>query len=277
MSQCSAPGGPRGENYYRRRRERFTPAGRREDPLGAGAIGSATRVQSPRTPLDPALDPERKPATLAADTDALIAALEPPGLRELASRGRVQSYRKDVVIIQEGDYGDTLHIILSGRVKVFATGDNDREVVIDTHGPGEFIGEMSLDGGPRSASVITLEPMVCSVVTRVTLRDHIAQHPDFAFELLAKVIRRARRATMNVKNLALLDVYGRVARLLTDLAVDRDGSRVVPERLTHQDIADRVGSSREMISRLFKDLTTGGYLEVQDRTITLRKPLPPAW
>lgn len=214
---------------------------------------------------------------MPADTDALIAALESPNLRELAARGRVQSYRKDVVIIQEGDYGDTLHIILSGRVKVFATGDNDREVVIDTHGPGEFIGEMSLDGGPRSASVITLEPMVCSVVTRVTLRDHIAQHPDFAFDLLAKVIRRARRATMNVKNLALLDVYGRVARLLTDLAVERDGQRVVPERLTHQDIADRVGSSREMISRLFKDLVTGGYLEVQDRLITIRKPLPPAW
>jgi len=211
------------------------------------------------------------------ETEQLIAALKAPGLRELAARGRVQSFRKDVVIIQEGDMGDTLHVLLAGRVKVFATGDNDREVVIDTHGAGEFIGEMSLDGGPRSASVITLEPTVCSIVTRVTLRDHIAQHPEFAFELLAKVIRRARRATMNVKNLALLDVYGRVARLLNDLAVERDGQRVVPERLTHQDIADRVGSSREMISRLFKDLSTGGYLEVQDRLITLRKPLPPAW
>ncbi len=212
-----------------------------------------------------------------ADTDQLIAALQSPSLRELAARGRVQSFRKDVVIIQEGDYGDTLYVILAGRVKVFATGDNDREVVIDTHGPGEYIGEMSLDGGPRSASVITLEPAVCSVATRVTLRDHISKHPDFAFDLLAKVIRRARRATMNVKNLALLDVYGRVARLLTDLTVERDGQRIVPERLTHQDIADRVGSSREMISRLFKDLTTGGYIEVQDRVITLKKPLPPAW
>jgi CRP/FNR family cyclic AMP-dependent transcriptional regulator len=211
------------------------------------------------------------------DPDSLIAALQSPSLRELAARGRVQNFRKDVVIVQEGDYGDTLYIILAGRVKVFATGDNDREVVIDTHGPGEYIGEMSLDGGPRSASVMTLEATVCSIVTRVTLRDHISQHPDFAFDLLAKVIRRARRATMNVKNLALLDVYGRVARLLTELAVDRDGQRIIPERLTHQDVADRVGSSREMISRLFKDLTTGGYIEVQDRLITLRKPLPPAW
>jgi len=213
----------------------------------------------------------------APEAGQLIAALAEPSLRELAARGRIQSFRKDVVIIQEGDYGDTLYVLLAGRVKVFATGENDREVVIDTHGPGEYVGEMALDGGPRSASVITLEPTVCSVVTRVTLRDHITQHPDFAFDLLAKVIRRARRATMNVKNLALLDVYGRVARLLNDLPVEREGQRVVPERLTHQDIAARVGASREMISRLFKDLATGGYIEVQDRLIALKKPLPPAW
>lgn len=211
------------------------------------------------------------------DTQSLITALDSPALRELATRGRIQSFRKDVVIIQEGDYGDTLYVILAGRVKVFATGDNDREVVIDVHGPGEYVGEMALDGGPRSASVVTLEPAVCSIVTRVTLRDYIAEHPEFAFDLLAKVIRRARRATMNLKNLALLDVYGRVARLLTELAVERNGQRDVPERLTHQEIANRVGSSREMISRLFKDLTNGGYIEVQDHLITLKKPLPPAW
>ena len=211
------------------------------------------------------------------DTESLITALDSPALRKLAARGRIQSFRKDVVIIQEGDYADTLYVILGGRVKVFATGDNDREVVIDVHGPGEYVGEMALDGGPRSASVITLEPAVCSIVTRVTLRDYIAQHPDFAFDLLAKVIRRARRATMNLKNLALLDVYGRVARLLTELAVERNGQRDVPERLTHQEIANRVGSSREMISRLFKDLTNGGYIEVQDHLITLKKPRPPAW
>ena len=244
-----------------------------------GAILPSSRVRIGRTIVRNAShDSYGEPASLTNDeSERLIAALESPALRELAARGRVQGFRKDVVIIQEGDYGDTLYIVLAGRLKVFATGDNDREVVIDTHGPGEYVGEMALDGGPRSASVITLEASVCSVVTRVTLRDHIVQHPDFAFDMLAKVIRRARRATMNVKNLALLDVYGRVARLLTELSVDRDGTRLVPERLTHQDIADRVGSSREMISRLFKDLTTGGYLEVQDRLITLKKPLPPAW
>ncbi len=192
-------------------------------------------------------------------------------------RGRIQTFRKGVVIVQEGDRGDTLFIILSGRVKVFATGDDEREIVLDIHGPGEFVGEMALDGGPRSASVITLEPTTCSIVTRDALREHIAKDPDIAFEILAKVIRRARRATANIKNLALLDVYGRVTRLLDELAIDQDGVRMVAEKLTHQDIAERVGASREMVSRLLKDLTQGGYLEVRERQIVLKKPLPPAW
>ncbi len=213
----------------------------------------------------------------ATSPEALIESLADPALRTLAARGTVRSYRKDVLIIQEGDFGDTLYILLSGRVKVFASGDNDREVVIDTYGPGEYVGELALDGGPRSASVITLEPTVCAVVTRITLRDHIAAHPDFAFELLARVIRRARRATASVKNLALLDVYGRVRKLFDDLAVEREGVRSIPERLTHQEIAERVGASREMISRLLKDLERGGYLATEDRVITLLKKLPPAW
>lgn len=214
---------------------------------------------------------------VAPSPEALIESLADPVLRALAARGTVRSYRKDVLIIQEGDFGDTLYILLAGRVKVFASGENDREVVIDTYGAGEYVGELALDGGPRSASVITLEPTVCAVVTRITLRDHIAQHPEFAFELLARVIRRARRATANVKNLALLDVYGRVRKLFDDLAVERDGVRSIPERLTHQEIAERVGASREMISRLLKDLERGGYLAAEDRVITLLKKLPPAW
>jgi CRP/FNR family cyclic AMP-dependent transcriptional regulator len=211
------------------------------------------------------------------DPEQLIAALESPALRELASRGRIQHYRKDVVIVHEGDHGDTLYILLAGRAKVYATGADEREIVFDIHGPGEYVGEMALDGGPRSASVMTLDPTTCSVVTRVTLKDHIAKHPEFAFELLAKVIRRARRATESARDLALLDVYGRVRRLFDSLAVEHEGVRQIPEKLTHQEIADRVGSSREMISRLLKDLSEGGYISVAEKLVTLRKPLPPAW
>jgi len=151
-------------------------------------------------------------------------------------------------------------------------------MVLDIHGPGDYVGEMALDGRPRAASVITMEPTVCSVLTRDALREAIAGNPDFAMNLICTLIERARIATENVRNLALMDVYGRVARLLLSLAVEQpDGKMVVPERLTQQDIADRVGASRDMVSRIFKDLTAGGYVTVVDRQITINRKPPARW
>jgi CRP/FNR family cyclic AMP-dependent transcriptional regulator len=124
---------------------------------------------------------------------------------------------------------------------------------------------------------MTVEPTTCAVVARANFREFILAYPDFALHLIEKLIDRARRATENVKSLALSDVYGRLVRLLTTLARDVDGRQVVPERLTQQDIAERVGASRDMISRLLKDLIAGGYLAIEDRTITLLRKLPPAW
>jgi CRP/FNR family cyclic AMP-dependent transcriptional regulator len=151
-------------------------------------------------------------------------------------------------------------------------------MVLDIHEAGDYVGEMSLDGQPRAASVITLEPTVCSVLTREALRSAIAADPDVAMHLISTLIGRARAATENVRNLALMDVYGRVARLLLSLAVEQpDGKLVVAERLTQQEIADRVGASRDMVSRIFKDLTKGGYVTVADRRITINRKPPPRW
>jgi len=201
-----------------------------------------------------------------------------PETRALAQRGELRRYRKGTLLIEEGDFGDSLYLIVSGRVKVFSLGSNDREITFGIHGPGECVGEMSLDGGPRSASVITLEPSTCAVITRQTLRAHIATHPDFALDLIARVIRRARLATNNARSMALLDVYGRVTRLLEELAVAKpDGTRVIEERLTHAAIASRVGCSREMVSRLMKDLETGGHIVTADHRLVLRSRLPSRW
>lgn len=199
-------------------------------------------------------------------------------LRALARRGERRRYRKGTVLIEEGDRGDTLYIILSGRLRAYATGERDREITYGVYGPGDYLGEMSLDGGPRSASVITLEATECAVVTRHTLRQYIAEQPEFAFELLAKVIRRARAATLGAKQLALNDVYGRLVALLNEQAVAReDGKRVIAERLTHRDMANRLGCSREMVSRLIKDLETGGYVEPSGLSLVLTKALPGRW
>jgi len=209
--------------------------------------------------------------------EQLVNAIGDPMIRELASRGQVRTFPKNAVIINEGDRGDTLFVILSGRVKVYVSDDDGREMILDMHGAGDYVGEMSLDGRPRSASVMTLEPTTCSVLARDELREAIGRNPDIAMAIIEKLIERARIATDNVKNLALMDVYGRVARLLLSLAREENGKLVVPDRMTQQDIADRVGASRDMISRIFKDLTVGGYVTVENRQITINRKPPARW
>jgi CRP/FNR family transcriptional regulator, cyclic AMP receptor protein len=207
-----------------------------------------------------------------------LSPLQPETLRAIAATGVVRAFPKNTVLINEGDVGDGLYVILSGRVKVYASNEAGREFVIDFHGPGEYVGEMTLDGAPRSASVITVEPTTTAVVNRAHFRDFILAHPDFALHLIERLIHRVRVTTGNLKSLALSDVYGRMARLLNALAQPAaDGRMVVPEKLTQQDIADRVGASRDMIGKLMKDLTGGGYIAVEDRTITLLRKLPTGW
>jgi CRP/FNR family transcriptional regulator, cyclic AMP receptor protein len=217
--------------------------------------------------------PNRPTAELLAELAA-----KAPSVAALAERGEVRRYRKGMLLIQEGDQGDTLYIVLQGRLRAFAVGDNGREITYGTYGAGEFIGEMSLDGGPRSASVETLEATVCAVVTRTTLEQHVAAEPAFAFELLSKVIRRARAATLSAKQLALNDVYGRLKLLLEGSAVPQpDGTLWIAERLTHQQMAHYLGSSREMVSRLMKDLQDGGHVTVEGKGLRLKTRLPMRW
>ncbi|HEY8244578.1 MAG TPA: Crp/Fnr family transcriptional regulator, partial [Casimicrobiaceae bacterium] len=204
--------------------------------------------------------------------------LEEATLRAIAETGIVRTFPKNTVLIHEGDSGDGLYIVLSGRVKVYASNAQGREFAIAFHGPGEYVGEMTLDGGVRSASVVTIDPTVCAVVHREQFREFILKNPDFALHLIEKLINRVRATTEDVKSLALTDVYGRLVRLLNTLAVaNEDGTATVPEKLTQQAIAERVGASRDMIGKLFKDLVAGGYLAIEDRTITVLRKLPTGW
>ncbi|MEO5733969.1 MAG: Crp/Fnr family transcriptional regulator [Rubrivivax sp.] len=203
-------------------------------------------------------------------------------LREIARRGTVRSYPANAVLVTEGDVSDALYILLSGRVKVYGSGVDGREIVYSIPVAGEYFGELTLDGGPRSASVMTLEPTSCAVVTGAETRTFLASHPDFALHLVHKLIRCVRASTEHVKSLALEDVYGRVARLLRTLAEEApapasEPQRALPERLTQQDIAERVGSSREMVSRIFKSLIEGGYIERRQGRIVLLRKLPQRW
>ena len=214
---------------------------------------------------------------LAAAHEKLVAALN-PGVRNLALRGHFRSYRKNVIIINEGEIGDSMFVLLQGKVRVFATDIDGRELTYGVINEGDYFAEMWLDGGPRSASVMTLEPCICSVVGRDALREHLTAEPEFALDLVTQVIRRARAATETARNMALLDVYGRlVATLESYQGAAGTDAPVILERVTHQDVASRIGASREMVSRLLKDLERGGYIELGVKCITLKKKLPARW
>jgi CRP/FNR family cyclic AMP-dependent transcriptional regulator len=199
-------------------------------------------------------------------------------LREIAERGNVKRYPPHTVLITEDDAADTLYVILSGRVKVYASNESGKDVILSVLSAGDLVGELAIDGSARSASVMTLEPTSCAVVSGADLRAFIVAHPDFARHLIVKLIGRIRRLTGRVKSLALEDVYGRVVALLqAESEPDGERHRIVTQRMTQQDIAEQVGSSREMVSRIFKELTVGGYLAVDGGRIRILKPPPAAW
>jgi CRP/FNR family transcriptional regulator, cyclic AMP receptor protein len=198
-------------------------------------------------------------------------------LEAVAAHGVEHTYPKSMVLVSEGDSTDSLYVILSGRVRIFASDEDGHEVVFGTQGPGEYFGEMALDGGTRSASVITLEKSRLLVVPARQLRELIAANPQFALNLMKKLISRVRTLTSNVKSLSLMDVYGRVAHLLLELAEQKDDALVIEERLTQQDVASRVGASREMVGRILKDLSDGGYLSLQRNRIVINRRPPEHW
>ncbi|MGB4115184.1 MAG: Crp/Fnr family transcriptional regulator [Polaromonas sp.] len=216
-----------------------------------------------------------------------------PVLRSLAMRGVVRSYPKKSILINEGDQGDSVFVLLKGSVKVFSMDASGREIVYGKIQAGDYFGEMSLDGGPRSASVMTLEPCTCAVLTRHNLSEHLAYEPQFALDLVVQVIHRARAATEVARTMALLDVYGRLATVLQEDLNDShyespsrhkakagqlaEPALLVPhtlEPITHQDLAGRIGASREAISRILKTLERSGHLIMSTKRITLLKKLP---
>ena len=204
-------------------------------------------------------------------------ALSPEELRAMTAHAVTRAFPRNAVVLNEGDRTDSLYIILEGRVKVYVSDDDGRDVVLATQGPGEYFGELVLDEGPRSASVMTLEPSRFLVVPLKDFRDFVVNNPAFALSLIEKLIARVRSLTESVKSLALMDVYGRVARLLLELAEESSGTLVISQRLTQQDIASRIGASREMVSRILKDLSTGGYLTQSRTGIVLHRKPPEHW
>ncbi len=211
----------------------------------------------------------------------LFAGLEAHELSVIHGGAKVKGFPRNTIVIHEGDDSDSLFLILSGRVKVFLTSEKGREVILNTQSTGEYFGELALlDDLPRSASVITVEKSQFCVISKTAFQEVLAHHPAIALKVIKNLTQRIRALTDNVKNLALLDVYGRVARTLLSIAVeceDEEGKMVVEPKPTHQDLGKMVGASREMVTRIMKDLVVGGYVHVENERIVIHQKLPRSW
>jgi CRP/FNR family transcriptional regulator, cyclic AMP receptor protein len=211
-----------------------------------------------------------------ADPETPIAA-GPDVLDALIKDGVLRRYRKHAMVISEGDVGTSLFILLEGTVRIYSQDEHGRELNFGLLEPRTLFGEMALEGGTRTASVEAMSPCLCAEISYALLKRRLAENPDFAFLLISTLIGRSRGATESAKNLALKTVYQRVVDLLEKEAIEEGGSRFLPRKTSQQEIANTVGASRDMISKIMKDLTIGGYIEVADKRITILKDLPSRW
>ncbi len=192
-------------------------------------------------------------------------------LRMLAAVVTRRTATRSTTVMAGGDATDSLYIVLSGRLKVMMSDAEGKEVILSILGPGEFFGEMGLiDDSPRSASVVAIESCELLSIAKRDFKKCLAENFEMAMAVMRGLVRRLREADRKIGSLALLDVYGRVARLLLDMSETVDGEKVVTKRLPKQDIAKMIGASREMVSRVMKDLQMGGYIEVRGSNIVLR-------
>lgn len=199
----------------------------------------------------------------------------PPAVMEaLARRGGIRSYPAHAILVDEGDSTDSLYLVLEGRLKVYTSSEDGREAVLRELGPGDFFGVLALDGGRRSASVATLKATRCCVVPGSEVRQLLSDLPDLAMYLIRHLSGMARRLTDQVRGLALQDVYGRLTRLLIEASEPQGATRLLRHPMTQTDIAERIGASREMVGRILKELSSGGYIGQRDRRIEILKKLP---
>ena len=211
------------------------------------------------------------------ETVPLFSGLPAEALAEIEQHGSVKSFRKNSIIINQDDETYSLYVILSGRVKVFVSGEDGREVVLNHQAAGDYFGDLALiDKQPRVASVMTTEPSKFMIISRDDFLTCLSRNPEIAINLIKPMTSRMRMLAQNVSSLALMDVYGRVARTLLQQAVETDGE-MVTGRITQQEIADMVGASRAMVSRILKDLKAGGYISVSRKCITIHQKLPMHW
>ncbi|MBC8210829.1 MAG: Crp/Fnr family transcriptional regulator [Gammaproteobacteria bacterium] len=208
---------------------------------------------------------------------SLFQGLDEVDIKQVASQVVTREYPKNSIVVTQGDDTDSLYIIMEGKVDVFLQNDKGKEIIINSLSECDSFGELAPLGGiPRQASIITTENSVFVVISRQLFMDTLLIKPAISMRIINRLISLIQDLTEEVSSLALEDVYNRVVRVLYKHA-EEVGDKLVTEKLTQQDIALRVGATREMVHRILKELKTGGYISIEGKHITIEKKLPPGW
>jgi CRP/FNR family cyclic AMP-dependent transcriptional regulator len=203
---------------------------------------------------------------------SLFSNLKPSEIADLESIGHERSVPKNSLVINEGDDTDCLYIVLKGKAHALRSDESGRQFIINRFGPYDYFGEMSFfDRNARCATVITKVKSVLMILPRHPFFEFATKHPEIYQNVISALLDKLRKATQQIEELAFLDVYGRLSRFLIENQND-DG--VIEEKLTQQDLADMVGSSRETVCRIFNELVVGGYLSKDKGRMKIQKKLP---
>lgn len=199
-------------------------------------------------------------------------------LIEFAQHAKKSQFPKNTIIISEGDETNSLYILLSGKVRVFSSELDGKEITLSIQKPISYFGELALlSTEPRSASVITTEHCVCAIISKSDFKNWLGHHPDVAIRLIHDLSNKVRQLTDKIKQLALMTVYERTIQTLYDMAESEGELKVIHNRPTQQELANMVGSSREMINKIMKELTKGDYISISGKTLTIERKLPESW
>ncbi|MCI0654015.1 MAG: Crp/Fnr family transcriptional regulator [Methylococcaceae bacterium] len=198
--------------------------------------------------------------------------------RSLASHATVKTYPKNAIVINEGDDTASFHFILSGTVRVYVSDEHGKELTLSVDGRGKYFGELALlDDAPRSASVITCEKAVCGVISKAEFKAWLNNNPNAPFGIIKGLVSKVRILTDKVRTLALSDVYGRLIIEIQNMAEDAGETKIIHNRPTQQDLANMIGASREMVSKIFKELIKGKYITLDGKKLIINKKLPSSW
>ncbi len=203
--------------------------------------------------------------------------LDERGLNSLAAIAIRRTYRKNIVIIREGDDTGSMFLLIEGQMRVYVEDDQGKQLTLRILKPGDSFGEVALIGNfPRTASVITLTDCVVAAFSRKKYLSFLEQYPEILMALARNLANMVRDTTAELSSIALSDVYGRITHIFEKYAVETDNHRLVP-KFTHREIAGMIGSSREMVSKILKQLEKGSYISMTDKHYVIKKKLPANW